>query len=297
MILKNELSKLGIFITDYVKLNSGLYEIYDGDNKYILKRVEDNGVYEFFQTQNVNSVLYPLNINGVTKIKINNKDYYIFNYLSEVKYPEKNKVYDLMNALQEIHTSTIIQKKMYPELDIPRFKKMYQFLKGKFEEIDNFLRLIESKEYYSDIDFMILNRYYTILDIKYYLNKLQTKILDKMESGLEPKICLNHGNPDLNHLINKKLISFNKAKMTIPVYDIALFYINTAEIRMNHRKIILDWLNQYEDQFYYLYFKFLVLYIYVYNLSIKSETSYIETSNKIDDFIQIFLTEQNSDNQ
>ncbi|XMB87393.1 hypothetical protein RJG79_06225 [Mycoplasmatota bacterium WC44] len=300
MTLKNELENLGIKVESIKKINNDLYDLSDGYNNYILKLAEDNGVYEFLFAQGVKQVLYPLSVNGKNSVTIKNRKYYLFNYMNEIEYQPKKKIYDLADSLKEVHFSTMVQKKIKPQKVILRFKKMYEFLGEQFNKIDAFMRSYESKDYLTDTDFMILNRYHVLLDIKYYMGKMQYKILDHMEKELEVYLCLNHGNPDISHLINKRLISFNKSKFTIPVYDIALFYINSANLNINHKKLIMDWLDKFDDKFYVYYFRFLVLYVYVFGINLSSfevEHNILATCNKIEDFIKMFLTPAENKNE
>ncbi|XMB66352.1 hypothetical protein RI065_08605 [Mycoplasmatota bacterium zrk1] len=300
MKLIDELKTQGINVTNISRINNDIYILSDNNNQYILKKVNDNGIYEFLFSQGVTSVIYPLSINNSNKIVIRNFDYYLFNYEKEIKYPAKKKVHDLASAIQNIHFSTTSKYKVKPENAIPRFKKMYLFLNYQFDRIDNFMRVFETKELYSDIDYMVLNRYHIMIDLKYYMSRLQMKILDYLEKGLEPILCLNHGNPRIDHLINKKLISFNHARLSVPVYDIALFYINSTHINVDFASLINNWLDKFDNDFYRLYFKFLVIYIYIFSINVSDFNNYsnfINICNKIEMFIEVFLLKTDNTNE
>ncbi|QVK20151.1 hypothetical protein KHQ82_07405 [Mycoplasmatota bacterium] len=300
MKLIDELKTQGINVTNISRINNDIYILSDNNNQYVLKKVNDNGIYEFLFSQGVTSVIYPLSINNSNKIVIRNFDYYLFNYEKEIKYPAKKKVHDLASAIQNIHFSTTSKYKVKPENAIPRFKKMYLFLNYQFDRIDNFMRVFETKELYSDIDYMVLNRYHIMIDLKYYMSRLQMKILDYLEKGLEPILCLNHGNPRIDHLINKKLISFNHARLSVPVYDIALFYINSAHINVDFASLINNWLDKFDNDFYRLYFKFLVIYIYIFSINVSDFNNYsnfINICNKIEMFIEVFLLKTDNTNE
>ncbi len=290
MLKKVDFSKYNLNVSNIKKISENEYFLKVNNVNYYLTKSKTN--YEFLFAASVNSICYPVRINSKYYLKLNNVCYNLFLVENSLKYPEKNKVLDLMHCLKEIHTKTEVKKRISPETAIPRMKKMYETLSGKFNRIENFIQIIESKNEYSDLDYLILNRNYILLDIKNYLAKLQSKILDKIEKGLEITVSLNHFNPTLYDLIDKR-IHINSNVMTIPVVDIALFYINLNYIDFNIKEEIIEWLAPYDD-FYYLYFKYLVLYIYIHRLPLNTIHGYIEVVNVIEDFLQLFLITNNN---
>ena len=97
----------------------------------------------------------------------------------------------------------------------------------------------------------------------------------------------------MNHFIQKKLISFDNGYTGIFVSDYAKLYVSLDDIEGMWYKEIEDKLNSYGNDFYKLYFKFLVLYIYIINLKFSSFdnhtvlNTYIQITNKINRFLTL----------
>ena len=107
--------------------------------------------------------------------------------------------------------------------------------------------MIESEVYMSPSHYLLIrnisNIYKCIYQSKEYLEEWYHLIKDQKKI----RYAMTHGNLDKSHLLENNemyLISWNKARVNIPIYDLVNLYVN------NYHKIdIVDLLNIYEMKY------------------------------------------------
>lgn len=277
-----------VTILNKVTSNVTLFKI--GNNKYIIKLVssKSNAIYDFIISQNVKSVSYPLK-----KFKTVDGMYFLYNYEQELNFPVLKKTQQLVSCIDELHKSTSYEKK----LNKKNFKFLYRTYKKidyKFQMLEMYIREAEVKQNKTDFEWVILSKYSVFLDTKIIMYNLQKKIHTFIDDKINVVYSLNHGNPDVNHLYNKKLISFDSAYQGIFISDLARLYVSCDHVNLDWHSIIDQILSPYNNNFYKVYFKFLVLYIYVINIDFdlvdlnNACNKYIQLSRKISIFLQNF---------
>ena len=132
------------------------------------------------------------------------------------------------------------------------------------------IRESEERVKKTDFDWIVLSKYYIFLNAKKIMYQTQRKIHKYIDNHGNAIYSLNHGNLNLNHLLQKKLVSFDSGYIGIFVSDYAKLYVSLDEYEGNWFKEIEGKLNSYENDFYKTYFKFLVLYIYMINIRFSS---------------------------
>lgn len=258
------------------KITENSYLI-EASKLYILKRNYKNldPCYNYLESQGVMNVSYP-----IKRYKIGNEKYLLFDYLVEVKYPTDKKIYDLRDALLNLHEKTKVLK----ETKRNSFKYLYRLYKKldyKFHILDSYISEAEMREKNDDFDWIVLSKYKTFLDAKKEMYRLQMKIHEEIDAKISIYYAINHGRPSLSHLVSKSLISFDESRFGFVVNDIARFYCSNEDIKIDWFMMIDEWLNLYELPFYKTYFKFMVMYIFILNLHIDFDNSYLSISNYI----------------
>ena len=175
-------------------------------------------------------------------------------------------------------------------------EEIISLLDFKFKLLEAYVRTIETQKY-DEFTIPILKNYHYILDCRKILIEKNRKIVNAIKEGKSVTYCFLHNNPKLDHLIinegNRFLISIDNGIIGIPSLDIAKFYIENEDINFDIYTHIYNYFNEYEDEFYYDYFVFLVLLIYIKGLIIDSKgyistQSFIFTTNSINKFIKTF---------
>ena len=194
--------------------------------------------------------------------------YQLSEYISDLNIPKEQKMLDLIRLIALLHSKTT----HYKEIDLDYYEQIYEDLDGNinylyiyldyyeqiYEDLDgninylyiyytDLITLIESKVYMSPSESMFANNitkiYQTLSKNKERLDKWHSHIKEKRK---ERRVVL-HNNLKLEHFLESDipyLISWDKAKIGNPVFDIYKLY-------QNH---ILDFdfetiLNEYEKSY------------------------------------------------
>lgn len=277
-------------INDITNITANVSSFYVNNKKYIVKLVSQKckDIFEYIQTEQVNCISYP-----IKKFQLQEGLYFLYDYESELNFPSVKKTHQLLSCITELHKSTSYEKK----LNKKNFKYLYRTYKKtdyKFQILEMYIREAEVKQNKNDFDWVMLSKYNIFLDTKVIMYNLQRKIHDYIDEKVNVIYSLNHGNPNLNHLYNKKLISFDNAYLGLFISDLAKLYVNCDHINIDWFSVIDQTLSPYDNQFYKIYFKFLVLYIYIINIDFdlvdlnNACNKYIQISRKISIFLENF---------
>ena len=260
-----------------------------GNNKYIVKRVnvKTKNIYDFLASQKVEVVLYPF------KQFIYEKEiFFVYKYVSEYEYPNEKKITDLINTVYELHQKTGFVVKTSDNL-FKYFYRIYKNLDRIFQTLEILVRECEERTKKTDFDWVILSKYHIFLDAKKIMYQLQRKIHKYVDNHGNVTYALNHGNLNLSHFKQKKLVSFDNGFTGIFVSDYAKLYVSLDDIEGVWFKDIEEKIASYQNDFNKTYFKFLVLYIYIINLRISAfdehtiMNTYIQISAKINRFLSL----------
>ena len=259
------------------------------NKKIILKEVNQKvlDIYHFLASENVDNVRLP-----IKKITDGKKIYLAFNYVKPINYPEEKQIIDLINVIHNLHQKTAFDIKLETKY-FKFFYRMYQKLDRIFQTLEMWVRESEQKPNKDDFDWIILSKYHHFLDAKSVMYQLQRKIHKYVDNKGVAVFCLNHGNPSLEHFINHQLISFNNSYLGIFISDFAKLYVSLDHLNQDYFKEIERVLTSYQNNFYLLYFKFLVLYIYMISLNVDSYHRkhsveiYLQLANRINKFLKL----------
>ena len=173
--------------------------------------------------------------------------YQLSEYINDLNIPKEQKMLDLIRLIALLHSKTT----HYKEIDLDYYEQIYEDLDGNINYLyiyyTDLITLIESKVYMSPSESMLANNitkiYQTLSKNKERLDKWHSHIKEKRK---ERRVVL-HNNLKLEHFLESDipyLISWDKAKIGNPVFDIYKLY-------QNH---ILDFdfetiLNEYEKSY------------------------------------------------
>ena len=257
--------------------------------KILLKKVNPKckNTYNFLSSQNVNNVLFP-----IKQIVFNNEIFFAFSYQINLDYPEEKKIINLIELMDEVHKKTGFTVRLN-DINFKYFYRSYKTLDRIFQTLEMMVRECEANPNKGDYDWIILSKYHIFLDCKKIMYQTQRKIHKYLDNHGSAMYALNHGNLTLIHMINGKLISFDNAYIGIFVSDYAKLYVSLDDIKGEYFKDFIKKLDSYENDFYKLYFKFLVLYIYMINLRLSSYSSvvilntYMQIASKVNRFLNL----------
>ena len=172
----------------------------------------------------------------------------------------------------------------------------FDYLQYKFANLELFIRTIETRKF-DEYSITFLKNYYTLLDAKKILARLQKKLIGDIRDKKSVYFSFIHNNPKLDHILSSGghqfLISIEKSKIGVPSLDIAKFYLENEDLNIDMKTIITSYFAKFDDSFYFDYFCFVVLLYYVKGIVIidkdyVSSQSFLYATTSIKKFISLF---------
>ena len=210
-------------------------------NKYKAKKVTLKNSAKIIENENTRLVIKKDNPNILDtynyllsrsfdyfpKIIYKDNDYNAYEYVEDVNEPSEQRILDIITLTSILHSKT----NFYKEVDIDNYKYLYETINKKLEYLFNYyndiITLIEKNIYMSPSNYIIarnINKIFeTINYCKYEVDSWYELIKDKRKI----RVVNIHNNLSLDHYIkNDKpyLISWNKNKIDMPIYDLLTLY-------------------------------------------------------------------------
>ena len=230
-----------------INKNNNCYII---DNKYVIKNNFNRDIYKRLNERSFN--YYPNILNSL------DDEYLIEEYIPNEFVSEDIKLEEMVELLSLLHNKTTFYKKV----DIGDNKELYETISNNIVEIfkyyDEIMVDIESKEIYSPSEYTLSKNISLVFaSINKAKNKLDSwyneiKEIDKL------RYTVNHNNLDLSHFIKgdkNYLISWNRANIDLPIYDIYNFFLNND---LDYDLVLEAYLNNsplldYEKELLYIF--------------------------------------------
>ena len=242
-MIKNKkiLDKYNIKPFGYTKKNNVVI-VDTKDEKYVLKKrnKDKKELFNYLRTRNFN--YFPNIYNEEYE-----DEYDIYKYYHNLDIPSYEKANDIINIISLLHTKTT----HYRNVDIDDYKKIYEELNKKLEYLINYYAdyfdLIDSEIYMSPSNYLLARNITKINSLLSFCNNELDNWYNLVKDKEKERVSIIHNNLELDHLIrndNTYLISWDKAKEDLPIYDIYNLYKN------NYNEIdIGEILSEYENRY------------------------------------------------
>lgn len=217
--LNDLLKKYNIKPIGYEKRNSAII-VDSHEGKYVIKKKkkDNSSLLNYLKTRNFD--FFP-------EVIIKDDDYEITTYLENNDIPTYDKTLEIINLISLLHNKTT----SYEEIDIDDYKIIYEKINNEITELityfNNLNDLIDNEIYMSPSNYLLvrnISKIYASLDFcKNELDNWYNLIKDNLK---QRKVIINN-NLELDHLIRNNssyLLSWDKAKKDIPIYDIYNLY-------------------------------------------------------------------------
>ena len=217
------LKKYNIKPHRYIK--NGKATIIDTEmGRFVVKKNNKNKkIFDYLKSRSFN--YYPKIISD------EDEEYEISEYIEELDYPNEQKMLDLINLISLLHNKTT----HYKEIDYDDYKQIYEDIKNNIEYLESYyndlITLIESHVYMSTNEYLLAR---TISRIFFALNFCKEEIenwYSIIKDKTKQRVVVLHNNLDLTHFFKKDtsyLISWDKAKIGIPIFDLYILYKRQA---------------------------------------------------------------------
>lgn len=219
--IKDIISKYELESNRYtIKKNATIIDTDDGHFVF-KKKNHDDKLYDLFKYLESRSFPYFPNL-------INNDERYdIYEYIEDVNLPREQRALDMMYVISILHYKTTY----YKDIDEDEIKAMYEDVLNKIDYIYNYyndlIAVIECKIYMSPSEYLIARNISKIFQTIVFCRREIDSWYDIVKSKHKKRVVTLHNNLDIDHLIenqNLYLLSWEKSKQDIPIYDLLDFY-------------------------------------------------------------------------
>ena len=191
-----------------------------GNNIYVVKKRYNNLDELFNYLKSRNFIFFP-------KVVFRTDNYDFFEYIDDVKLSMEERTMDMIRIVADLHNRTTF----YKDVDEDYYKEVYEKVLGRIDYLYNYYNdiaeIFEKEEFMSPSHYLFLRNYNKLLNsfsyARYNIEEWYKIIKDKKRI----RIVNIHNNLLLSHcLISDKiyLISWDKSKKDIPVYDLIKIY-------------------------------------------------------------------------
>lgn len=209
------------------------------NGRYVIKKTNNSNIYEYLRVRNFNN--FP---NSITN---NTDSYEIVDYIDDIEVPMEQRAQDLIYLTSILHAKTTF----YKNLDTDTIKEIYEKIVNMQTDVYryymNMQDIIETEVYMSPSHYLLIRN----ISLFYKCIRLSKEYIDKWYDIIKDKkrlrYAMTHGNLDSSHIIENEdiyLISWDKAKIDNPIYDLNNLYRNNF-IRLD----LIDMLNIYESKY------------------------------------------------
>lgn len=221
-----------------------MYEISEFLKKYniVPKSYQKNGKATIINTKNGKYViknknrdnndilkyLLSRNFDYFPKLLSNSADdYELIEYVEDIDMPEEQKMMDMIDLIALLHSKTTY----YKEVDIDDFDKIYDDINNNIAYLYNYyndiMTIIENKIIYSPSENLLARNISIIFDTLNFENNLLNKWQEIVKEKRKQRYVVIHNNLDIDHFLknqNNYLISWDKSKIDLPIYDLYKLY-------------------------------------------------------------------------
>lgn len=192
------------------------------NKKYILKsrKIDLENLYANLLNRGFNNYLIPERITESTEI---------YKYVDQLNISNSKKSQDIVYLASILHNKTT----EFTELSLDEVKKIYEDTITKLDYTYNYYISLQDKIeehiYMSPAELLLMNNISNIyLMLNFSRKNIEDYYKESENKNIQRKVLI-HGNLSLDHIIetdDRYLISWNKARIDSPIYDLLYFYQN-----------------------------------------------------------------------
>lgn len=204
-----------------ITIKNGVSIITDGDDRYVIKKNKFsnlNGLYRYLESRSFD--YYP-------RLLLESNRYNIFEYVDDIDMTLDEKAKDIMHVIGLLHAKTTY----YKEIDIDDYKKIYEDVISNLNYLYNYysdmITIIDKEIYMAPSHYLLarnINIIFSSIDVSRRLIERWLKVINEKR---KVRVVTIHNNLDIDHYVrNDKsyLLSWDKSKVDLPIYDLLIFY-------------------------------------------------------------------------
>ena len=179
---------------------------------------DNKDIYDYLDSRSFN--YYP-------KILSDNKEFVQTEYIPDKNYSKDQKIQDIMELVSLLHSKTT----HYKEIDLDDYKRIYEDIKNNVSYLtsyyNDYMNIIDSHVIMSPSEYLLARNISIIFEMLYFCDQEIDKWYDLIKGQRKVRQTIIHNNLRLEHFrrnTKSYLISWDKARIDIPVFDIYKFY-------------------------------------------------------------------------
>lgn len=191
------------------------------NDEYVKKKKKNKDI------DNIYNYLLSRSFDYFPRVVEEDDEYIYYEYIRDIEEPNEQKITDLVSLVSLLHNKTTF----YKEVDIDNYKYIYESVSDKIEDTYNYYnRLmdnIESEVYMSPSNYLIARNISIIYSALKYAKETVDRWYKMNEDSRRMRVVMNHNNLGLDHYLKGDkpyLISFDRAKIDMPVFDLISLY-------------------------------------------------------------------------
>ena len=200
--------------------NGRAFFVDTNNGRYVVKeKAKNEEIYYYLNSRSFN--YYPKNLSN------NEDDYDIFDYIEEYSIPEQQKMLDLIDIVSLLHNKTT----HYKEITEDEYKKIYEditnnivYLEGYYNDL---ITIIDTKVYPSPSEYLLQRNITKLFSALEFCKEELESWYEKVKNSQKKRLVIIHNNLRLEHFLrndNSYLISWDKAKIDMPIFDLYKLY-------------------------------------------------------------------------
>lgn len=203
-----------------ITIKNKAYIICTNDQSFVVKKKKNNlnEVYDYLMSRSFD--YFPSLISE-------DELYHVYEYIKDSNEPIEQKALDLMYILSLLHSKTTF----YKEVDLDDYKKIYEDILQEidylFDYYNNILEQIEKQIYMSPPGYLFARNFSKIYQSLFFCKKEIDNWYKLIENKHKVRVVRLHNNLSIDHYLKKDksyLISWEKSKIDMPLYDLLIFY-------------------------------------------------------------------------
>ena len=201
--------------------NALLIETQTGKYKIKLKNKDTKYIYDYLKSRSFDYL--PQIISN------ENEEYEITKYIESFNVPDEQKILDLIDIVSLLHNKTT----HYKEVTEDDYKEIYEDINNNINHLysyyNDLITIIDTKVYMSPYEYALARNISKIFSALNFAHDQINQWYKLVKEKNKKRLVVLHNNLELNHLIiNEKnyLISWDKSKIGIPIFDLYKLYLN-----------------------------------------------------------------------
>ncbi len=210
------------------------------DDRYVIKKKKAS-------LKNTYHYLLSRSFDYFPQVIDEDNDYFYYEYIPDTEEPREGKIIDLITILAVLHSKTTI----YKEVDLDYYKALYEDINNQIDNAYNYynklMDMIDNEIYMSPANYLIARNITIVYESLNYTKERIDEWYQLIENKRQVRVTMIHNNLSLDHYLkNDKpyLISWDKAKTDMPIYDLVSLYKNNC-LDFEFSDLLKIYLNKY----------------------------------------------------